>query len=68
MALLTLAEVARRLGVSEKTARLVAKDLPAVRVGKRNRYPAEAVALFAKTPTLDPSTSVARLAGGWINR
>ena len=47
--LLTLAEMARRLGVSEKTARIIAKDLPAVRVGKRNRYPADAVAEFAKT-------------------
>ncbi len=47
--LLTLAEVARRLGVSEKTARNIARVLPAVRVGKRNRYPAEAVADFVKT-------------------
>lgn len=49
MALLTLAEMARRLGVSEKTARTIAKDLPAVRVGKRNRYPEGAVAEFAKS-------------------
>ena len=47
--LLTLAEMARRLGVSEKTARLIAKDLPSVRVGKRNRIPSEAVAEFAKS-------------------
>jgi excisionase family DNA binding protein len=49
MTLLTLAEVARRLGVSEKTASVIAKSLPAVRVGKRNRYPADAVAEFAKS-------------------
>ena len=47
--LLTLAEMARRFGVSERTARLIAKDLPAVRVGKRNRYPAEALAEFGKS-------------------
>ena len=47
--LLTLAEVARRLGLSEKTAREVAKGLPSVVVGKRKRYPAEAVAEFAKS-------------------
>lgn len=50
--LLTLAETARRLGVSEKTARQIVKDLPAVRVGKRYRYPADAVAAFANTPTV----------------
>jgi excisionase family DNA binding protein len=55
--LLTLAEVARRLGVSEKTARAIAKDLPAVRVGKRNRYPAEAVSEFVKSArTPQPET------------
>ena len=47
MALLTLAEMARRLGVSEKTARVIAASLPAVRVGKRNRYPEDAIAAFA---------------------
>lgn len=56
MALLTLAEMARRLGVSEKTARVIAKDLPAVRVGKRNRYPADAVAAFAKAATVEPGS------------
>jgi excisionase family DNA binding protein len=57
MALLTLAEVARRLGISEKTARVVARELPAVRVGKRNRYPADAVAAFANTATPTPNVS-----------
>jgi excisionase family DNA binding protein len=52
MALLTLAEVARRLGVSEKTARVIAKGLPAVRVGKRLRYPADGVDAFARTATV----------------
>jgi len=51
MELLTLAELARRLGLSEKTARAVARELPAVRVGKRYRYPEDAVAAFARTPT-----------------
>ncbi len=55
MALLTLAEVARRLGISEKTARVVARELPAVRVGKRNRYPEDAVAVFANTATPTPN-------------
>jgi hypothetical protein len=49
--LLTLSAVARVLGVSEKMARTIAKDLPAVRCGKRNRYPASAVEAFAKTAT-----------------
>src|ERR1035441_3534715 len=49
--LLTLTAMARVLGVSEKMARTIAKDLPAVRVGKRNRYPASAVEAFAKTAT-----------------
>jgi excisionase family DNA binding protein len=55
MALLTLAEVARRLGVSEKTARVIAKGLPAVRVGKRLRYPADGVDAFAKAATVGPT-------------
>ncbi|SPE39099.1 Excisionase family DNA binding domain-containing protein [Candidatus Sulfopaludibacter sp. SbA3] len=60
MQLLTLAECARRLGVSEKTARQIAKALPAVRVGKRYRYPADAVAAFASTPTVGTSTPTER--------
>ncbi len=52
--LLTLTAMARVLGVSEKMARTIAKDLPAVRVGKRNRYPASAVEAFAKTATPAP--------------
>jgi len=57
MKLLTLAEVARRLGISEKTARVVVRELPAVRVGKRNRYPADAVAVFANAATPHGSVS-----------
>lgn len=47
--LLTLAEIARRLGVSPKTARQIVKTLPSVRVGKRLRYNAAAVEEFAKS-------------------
>ncbi len=57
--LLTLAETARRLGISEKTAREIVRDFPAVKVGKRFRYPADAVAAFAQTPTL-PSAPLVR--------
>lgn len=59
MLLLTLAETARRLGISEKMARLIVRDLPAVKVGKRNRYPADAVAAFASTATV-PNTPTER--------
>jgi hypothetical protein len=53
MLLLTLEGVARYLGVSSKTARGIAKDLPAVRVGKRNRWSVDVVASFAnKTPSV----------------
>ncbi len=41
--LLTLAEVARRLGVSEKMARKVVQEFPGVHVGKRTRYPESAI-------------------------
>lgn len=41
--LITLAEAARRIGVSEKHARKLLKDLPMVQVGKRRRYSASAV-------------------------
>jgi hypothetical protein len=50
--LLSLAETARRLGVSEKTCRGIVKDWPVVRVGKRNRYLAETVAAFARSATV----------------
>ena len=48
--LLTLSEVARRLGVSQKLARQIVKDenFPVVSVGKRLRYPADAVSRFAR--------------------
>jgi excisionase family DNA binding protein len=47
--LLTLAEVARRLGVSVPTARKIVRQIPAVRVGSRLRYPAEGVNEYART-------------------
>jgi len=50
--LLTLAETARRLGVSEKIAREIVRTLPSVRIRKRLRYPAEAVAEFAKSGSM----------------
>ena len=53
--LLTLSGMARYLGISEKTARQVAKDLPSVRVGKRVRYPIDAVNSFAKPATIIPA-------------
>lgn len=51
--LLTLSEVARRLGVGEKAAREIAKSLPRVRVGKRDRFPESAVIAFANPQTKD---------------
>jgi excisionase family DNA binding protein len=47
---LTLAEVCRRLGISEKTGRAVVKELnlAAIQLGKRKRYSAEAVARLGK--------------------
>jgi excisionase family DNA binding protein len=50
--LLTLAEVARRLGVSAPTARKVVRQIPAVRVGARLRYLDSAVEEYAKTGTM----------------
>jgi excisionase family DNA binding protein len=52
--LLTLSAVARYLGISEKTARVVVKDLPAVRVGKRYRYSSEIVESLTKSVTARP--------------
>ena len=46
MALLTLIEVARRLGVSEKMARKLVQEFPGVNVGKRIRYPESAIHEF----------------------
>lgn len=46
--LLTLAEAARRLGLSEKTARDVLREVPSVRVGKRFRWNSDAIAEFSK--------------------
>lgn len=44
--LLTLEQVARRLGVSDKTARKLAPQLPSVLIGKRYRYPEDGVTAF----------------------
>ena len=41
--LITLSEAARRIGVSDKTARSILKDLPMAQVGKRRRYSAAVV-------------------------
>jgi excisionase family DNA binding protein len=47
--LLTLTQVAGRLGVSEKTARMIARELPSVRVGKRSRYLSEEVEKYVRS-------------------
>jgi hypothetical protein len=52
--LYTIAAMARYWGVSEKMARKIAQDLPSVRVGKRNRWPASVVEAFA-TATAAPN-------------
>jgi len=44
--LLTIAEISRRLGISEKAGRELVQHLPAVRVGKRNRYKESALQDF----------------------
>jgi predicted site-specific integrase-resolvase len=47
--LLTLAEVARRLGVSEKTARQFKSELPGVvRVNRRVKYTEDAITEFIR--------------------
>ncbi len=51
--LLSLAEVARRLGVSEPTARKIVREWPSVRAGKRLLYPAAAVVSFANSGTVN---------------
>jgi predicted DNA-binding transcriptional regulator AlpA len=60
--LLTLAEVARRLGVCDKTARVIAREFPKVRVGNgsRVRYPESAVQSFINSNVQKPEP--ARLA------
>jgi excisionase family DNA binding protein len=50
--LLTLAEVARRLGVSAPTARKIVRQMPAVNIGRSTRYPLEAVLEFANSGTI----------------
>ena len=44
--LLTVADIARRLGISEKAGRKLVQNLPAVRIGKRDRYPEAALAEY----------------------
>lgn len=47
--LLTMADIARRLGVSQKIAREIAQTLPGIKVGRRIRYSEEAVTAFVKS-------------------
>ena len=47
--LLTLTDVALRLGVSQPTARKIAKGLPVIYVGTRKRYNEDSVVEFAKS-------------------
>jgi hypothetical protein len=55
MNLLTLSEVARRLGVSEKTARQLRSELPgAVRVGQRIKYREDALIGFIERGGCSP--------------
>ena len=53
---LTLIEVARRLGVSEKTARKTVRDWPYVTVGSRRRYPVEALDSYIRREWRQPVT------------
>jgi excisionase family DNA binding protein len=59
MQLLTLAEVARRLGVCDKTARKVVQQLPTVRVGKRVRYRSDVLENFVERGGLTIQRSAA---------
>lgn len=62
MKLLTLTEVARRLGVSEKTARQFKSELPGVvRVGQRVKYTEDAIVEFIRR-------GGCRAAGGLMDR
>lgn len=63
MNLLTLQEVAQRLGVSDKTARQFKSDLPAgVRIGRRIKYTEDSIAEFIRRggcrPTGQPANTV----------
>jgi hypothetical protein len=53
---LTLVEVARRIGVSEPTARRIVADWPTVRVGGRKRYPSEALDNYIRREWRQPHT------------
>jgi len=62
MNLITFAQYARRLGVSEQTARKFKAELPgAVRVGRRIKYAEDAVTEFIRRggcrPVESPSTN-----------
>jgi hypothetical protein len=61
MTLLTLSQVAMRLGISERTVRQFKSELPgAVRVGQRIKYTEDAIAEFIRRggcrPVESPST------------
>ena len=56
--LLTLAAVARRLGVSDTTARKIVANIPAVRVSKRLRYRAEDLEALILTGHLEAPSPV----------
>lgn len=61
MNLLTLSEVARRLGVSEKTARQIRSELPgAVRIGQRVKYREDSLAEFIGRGGCRPDTGAVR--------
>jgi hypothetical protein len=51
---LTLVEVGRRIGVSERTARKVVKDWPHVVVSGRKRYPVEALESYIRRQWRQP--------------
>lgn len=60
MNLLSLSEVARRLGVSDKTARQFKSELPgAVRVGQRVKYTEDAIADFIRRGGCAPAQRAA---------
>lgn len=47
--LLTLSELSRRLGLSEPTTRRLVKDWPAIRIGKRRRWPQSEMEKFVRS-------------------
>jgi len=64
MNLLTLSDVARRLGVSEKTARQFKSELPGVvLIGRRVKYTEDAITEFIRRGGCRPVESQSRPAG-----